>query len=72
MTIDNLTKKSLELAKKCGISDHINVYISGIDGDVLIYFNDCEYYGDTLEGILLEAIHDFEELEKELKEGEKC
>ena len=70
MTIEKLLKRALNLASNCGVAEKINVY--SYDGDVCINFADWEYSGDNLEDILLEAIHDLEELDKELKEGLGC
>ena len=69
MTIENLLKKALTLASNCGVAERINVY--SYNGDVCINFSDWEYTGDSLEDILLEAIHDLEALNKEL-EGLGC
>lgn len=69
MTIENLLKKALTLASSCGVAERINVY--SYNGDVCINFSDWEYTGDSLEDILLEAIHDLEALNKEL-EGLGC
>lgn len=66
MTIENLLKKALTLASDCGVAKKVNIY--SYDGDVCINFSDWEYTGDSLEDILLEAIRDLEELDKELKE----
>ena len=70
MTIEKLLKKALTLASDCGVAEKVSVY--SYDGDVCINFSDWEYSGDSLEDILLEAIHDLEELDKELKEGFEC
>ena len=70
MKIDDLLKKSLTLASSCGVAEKVNVY--SYDGDVCINFSDWEYTGDSLEDILLEAIHDLEALDRELKEGLEC
>lgn len=69
MTVENLIKKALNLASNCGVAEKINVY--SYNGDVCINFADWEYTGDSLESILLEAIHDLEALNKEL-EGLGC
>lgn len=69
MTIENLLKKALTLASSCGVAEKVNVY--SYDGDVCINFSDWEYTGETLEDILVEAIHDLEALNKEL-EGLGC
>lgn len=69
MKIDDLLKKALTLASSCGVAEKVNVY--SYDGDVCINFSDWEYTGDSLEDILLEAIHDLEALNKEL-EGFEC
>lgn len=70
MKIDDLLKKALTLASDCGVAEKVNVY--SYDGDVCINFSDWEYTGDSLEDILLEAIHDLEALDRELKEGLEC
>lgn len=70
MTIETLLKKALTLASDCGVAERVNVY--SCNGDVCINFSDWEYTGETLEDILLEAIRDLEELDKELKEGLAC
>lgn len=70
MKIDDLLKKALTLASNCGVAEKVNVY--SYDGDVCINFSDWEYTGDSLEDILLEAIHDLEALDRELKEGLEC
>lgn len=70
MTIETLLKKALTLASDCGVAEKVNVY--SYDGDVCINFSDWEYTGDSLEDILLEAIHDLEVLDRELKEGLGC
>lgn len=70
MKIDDLLKKALTLASNCGVAEKVNVY--SYDGDVCINFSDWEYTGDSLENILLEAIHDLEALDRELKEGLEC
>lgn len=72
MKIDDLLKKALTLASDCGVAEKISVYTSSYDGKVLINFSDWEYEGGSLEDILLEAIHDLEALDKELKEGFEC
>lgn len=69
MTVETLLKRALNLASSCGVAEKINVY--SYDGDVCINFSDWEYTGDSLEDILLEAIHDLEALNKEL-EGLGC
>lgn len=66
MKIETLLKKALTLASDCGVAERVNVY--SCDDTVCINFSDWEYTGDSLEDILLEAIHDLEELDKELKE----
>ena len=71
MKIDDLLKKTLTLASNCGVAEKVNVYAYE-DGDVCINFSDWEYTGDSLEDILLEAIHDLEALDRELKEGLGC
>lgn len=70
MKIDDLLKKALTLASSCGVAERINVY--SYNGDVCINFSDWEYEGDSLEDILMEAIHDLEALDRELKEGLEC
>ena len=70
MTVETLLKRALNLASSCGVAEKINVY--SYDGDVCINFSDWEYTGDSLEDILLEAIHDLEALDRELKEGLEC
>lgn len=70
MKIDDLLKKALTLASSCGVAERINVY--SYNGDVCINFSDWEYTGETLEDILMEAIHDLEALDRELKEGLEC
>lgn len=70
MTVETLLKRALNLASSCGVAEKINVY--SYDGDVCINFSDWEYTGDSLEDILLEAIHDLEALDRELKEGLGC
>lgn len=70
MTIENLLKKALTLASSCGVAERVNVY--SCDDTVCINFSDWEYTGETLEDILLEAIHDLEALDRELKEGLGC
>ena len=70
MTIETLLKKALTLASNCGVAERVNVY--SCDGDVCINFSDWEYTGETLEDILMEAIHDLEALDRELKEGLEC
>lgn len=69
MTIETLLKKALTLASSCGVAERVNVY--SCDDTVCINFSDWEYTGDSLEDILLEAIHDLEALNKEL-EGLGC
>lgn len=69
MKIETLLKKALTLASSCGVAERVNVY--SCDDTVCVNFSDWEYTGETLEDILLEAIHDLEALNKEL-EGLGC